>query len=118
MSRCSKIAAPSASLDNLVGAQQERFGDHQAERLSGREIEDELEFGGLLDRDVAGLCAPQNLVPISSGLSSWTRWRPFTVTSVWFGQARQSSRCRPTRIDPGSALIKSFGTSVSASQAA
>ena len=40
-------------------------------------------------------------------LSSWTKWRPFTLTSVWFGQARQSSRCRPTRIDPGSALIKS-----------
>src|SRR5215471_17282285 len=39
--------------------------------------------------------------PISWGLSSWRKWRPFTVTSVWFNQARQSSRCLPTRIEPG-----------------
>ena len=48
--------------------------------------------------------------PISSGLSSWTKWRPLTVTSVWLGQVRQTSRWRPTRMEPGSALTKSFGT--------
>ena len=30
--------------------------------------------------------------PISSGESSCRKCRPFTVTSVWFGQARQTSR--------------------------
>ena len=34
------------------------------------------------------------------------------MTSVWLGQARQTSRWRPTRIEPGSALMNSFGTSL------
>src|SRR5262244_809066 len=55
--------------------------------------------------------------PISWGLSCCRKWRPFTVTSVWFNQARQSSRCLPTRIEPGSALMNSLGTSAEASQA-
>ena len=56
-------------------------------------------------------------VPISSGLSSCRKCRPLTVISVWFGQRRQTSRWRPVRIEPGSALMKSFGTSDLASQA-
>jgi hypothetical protein len=42
----------------------------------------------------------------------------WTVISVWFGQARQNSRCAPTRIAPGSALTKSFGTWLRESQSA
>ncbi len=30
--------------------------------------------------------------PIWSGESSWTKWTPSTVTSVWLGQVRQNSR--------------------------
>ena len=57
------ISLPSSSLlDHLVGAQQERFGDCQAERLGSREIEDELEFGGLFDWDIARFRATENLV--------------------------------------------------------
>jgi hypothetical protein len=33
--------------DNLVGAQQERFRDREAERLGGRQIDDEIELGRL-----------------------------------------------------------------------
>ena len=48
--------------DHLVGAEQERFRDCQPEGLGGRQIDDEIESGRLLDRDVGGLCAAQNLV--------------------------------------------------------
>ena len=34
----------------------------EAERLSGLEVDDELELGRLFDRNVSGLCAVQNLV--------------------------------------------------------
>src|SRR3546814_3288537 len=47
--------------------------------------------------------------PISSGLSSWMKWAPATVISVWFGHVRQKSRIRPVVKDPGSALMKRFG---------
>ena len=48
--------------DHLVGAQQERFGDSQAERLGGGEVDDEIEFSRLLDREVARLRPAQDLV--------------------------------------------------------
>jgi hypothetical protein len=48
--------------DHLVGARQERLRDRQAERLCGGQIEDEIELGRLLDRNVARLCSMQNLV--------------------------------------------------------
>jgi hypothetical protein len=56
--------------------------------------------------------------PISSGESSCTKWLPATVTSVWFGQLRQNSRCAPVRIAPGSAFTNSFGIGECASQSA
>src|SRR6266571_8688333 len=43
------------SFDHLVGAQQERFGDSQAQRLGGRQINGEVELGRLLDRNFARL---------------------------------------------------------------
>src|SRR6516162_10934973 len=52
----------SCSFDHLVGAQQERLRNGQAECLGGREIDDKLESGWLLDRNITGLCATQNLV--------------------------------------------------------
>ena len=48
--------------DHLVGAREQRGGHVEAERLGGREINDEIEFGRLLNRDIAGLGAAQNLV--------------------------------------------------------
>jgi len=53
--------------NDLVRAQQERLRDCQPERLGGRQIDDEIEFGRLLDRDVARLRPAQNLVDIVGG---------------------------------------------------
>src|SRR4051812_8433297 len=50
------------SFDHLVGAQEERLRDRQSECLGGSKIEDELELGRLLDREVGRLCPAQNLV--------------------------------------------------------
>src|SRR6516165_1129075 len=43
------FALRGALLDNLVGRRQQRFGDGEAERLGGVEIDDQLELGRQLD---------------------------------------------------------------------
>jgi hypothetical protein len=43
------------SLNQLVGAQQQCFGNFQSKRLGGGGVDDEIELGRLLDRDVARL---------------------------------------------------------------
>ena len=48
--------------DNLVSAQQECLRDCQPEGLRSLEIDDEFELGWLLNREVGGLCALENLV--------------------------------------------------------
>jgi hypothetical protein len=48
-------AANQHAIRSLVGADQERFGEGQAERLGGLEINDQLEFAWLLDRQVGQL---------------------------------------------------------------
>ena len=40
----------SCSLDDLVGAGEKRWRHRQAERLRGLQVDDQREFGGLLDR--------------------------------------------------------------------
>src|ERR1700730_959149 len=50
------------SLDHLVSAREQLRRHGEAERLRSDQIDDELEFGWLLDRDVGGLRPPQNLV--------------------------------------------------------
>jgi len=64
------------SFNHLVGAQQERLRDRQAKRLGGIQIDDEIEFGRLLDRDVAWLGPSQNLVNIVCGTAE-------QVEEVW-----------------------------------
>jgi hypothetical protein len=56
-----------ASFDHLVGAQQERLWDFEVEGLCGGQIDDEIEFGWLLDWDVARLRPAQNLVSNVAG---------------------------------------------------
>src|SRR5262249_49875329 len=54
-----------ASLDHLVG---ERW-DLEAERFGGLEIDDQLEFRGLCDRQVGGLFTFENATRVKSDLS-------------------------------------------------
>jgi hypothetical protein len=43
-------------LDHLVGADEDRGQDREAERLSGLEIDGQLKFGRLFDRQISWLC--------------------------------------------------------------
>src|SRR5436305_15225109 len=54
-------------LDHLVGAGEQRRWHLDAERLRGREIDDEIELGRLLDRKLARLGTAQNLIDIIGG---------------------------------------------------
>jgi len=45
----------SRSFDHLVGAGEEGRWDGEAERLGGREVNNEIEFGGLFDRNISWL---------------------------------------------------------------
>ena len=55
-----------SSFDHLVGAGEERRGHFEAERLGGLQIDDQLEFVGPVDRDVARLGPVEDLVHINS----------------------------------------------------
>src|SRR3954447_11401185 len=50
-----------ALLDNLVGARQHRLRHSEAERLRGLEIDDQLENRRLVDRQIGGLGALEDL---------------------------------------------------------
>jgi hypothetical protein len=49
-----------ALFDHLVGERQQFVGHFKAERLRGSEIDHEVKFGGLLDRQVRWLLAFEN----------------------------------------------------------
>src|SRR5215831_18318493 len=49
------------SLDDLVGSQQNRLRDRQAERPGGLKVDDQLEGRRLLDRQIGGLGALEDL---------------------------------------------------------
>ena len=53
--------------DHLVGAGEQGWWNGEAERLRSLEIDDQLEFGWLLDRQVARLGAFQNFIHIRRG---------------------------------------------------
>jgi len=66
----------------FVGADNQRWGDDQAERPGGLEINDQLEFSGSLYRQVAGTGTFQDFVNVSRSTPeqveallsvSWTR---------------------------------------------
>jgi len=64
------------SFNHLVSAQKEGFRDFQPDCPGRRIIDDEVEFGRPLDRNVAWLRPPQNLVDIVGGT-------PEQVGKVW-----------------------------------
>src|SRR5215472_17518408 len=63
------IGGRAASFDHLVGAQQNRCRQLEAERLSGFEIDDKLYFGRLLDWKIGGLSTVEYLPCENTGLS-------------------------------------------------
>src|SRR5262245_56934315 len=54
------------SLDHLVDATNQRQRDAEAERLGGRHVDDELDFGRLPDRQLGGFLAFENSACIDS----------------------------------------------------
>jgi hypothetical protein len=57
------------SADDLGRMEENGWGDREAEGVGGREVDDQLERGGLLHGEIRGLGAFQDLVDIGSGLA-------------------------------------------------
>src|SRR5215510_2406114 len=57
------------SLDDLVCPRQQRRRDRQPERFGGLEVDDQLELGGLLDREIGGFGSSEDLVDVARGAS-------------------------------------------------
>src|SRR5262245_28749179 len=76
--------ATSISLDHPIGTDEEGWQDLDAEGLGHFQIDDQLEYRRLLDREVGGFCAFQNLVhpPLISETASSRRRRVFAVDLI------------------------------------
>jgi hypothetical protein len=61
--------AGGASLDHLVGAGEKRLRYGEAQRLSGFEIDDQVELGWLVDRQITGFGSRQYSADVGSGLA-------------------------------------------------
>ena len=59
--------APRASLDHLIRAKQQPLRNGEAERVRSLQIDHELEFGWLLDRQVTGIRALEDSIDIGGG---------------------------------------------------
>jgi hypothetical protein len=63
------MMANGPSLDHLVGARKQRRWHVEAERLGGREVDHELKFGRLHDRQLRGLGTFEDFAGIDASLA-------------------------------------------------
>ena len=70
MLRQQQLTEPAvASFNHLIGAGEERGWDRETERAGRIEIDDKLEFGGRLDREVTDLLSAQDAIYVGCCLS-------------------------------------------------
>src|SRR6266566_3469161 len=69
-------ASPFRSFDHLVGEREQLVGNFEAERLSGVQIDDEVELSRLLDRKISRLRSAQNFIDVVGS-------EPEKVGDVW-----------------------------------
>src|SRR5262249_57477082 len=69
------FAPPSrfTSLDHLVGAADQRQRNGKAEGLGSFQVDDQLDFGGLLDRQIGGFFSLWNLGGVAPRPPGWFR---------------------------------------------
>ena len=58
------IDSPPALADDLIRLEEQDWGDRQAQRLSGLEVDREFVAHGLLHRELSGLGPVQNFVDV------------------------------------------------------
>jgi len=76
--------SPAASFDHLVCGGEHRRRHREAEHFGGFQINDQLKFGRLLNRQVTGLLAPEGAVDVGSRT-------PIKVVIIWIGAGRPMS---------------------------
>src|SRR5262249_6617592 len=98
------------SPDELVRSDEEGLWDGKSKGLSGLEVDDELELGGLLDREISGLGPFENLVyvdgrPPHSVGDAW----PIRQETARLGELTQPAHHRqpaPDRVVRNSCSVK------------
>src|SRR5205809_3475308 len=71
--QCDGASSATRSFDHLVGAGEQRWRNFEAERPGRLQVDDELEFGGLQDREVCGLGALEDLTGVGADLTKHVR---------------------------------------------
>jgi hypothetical protein len=95
-----------SSAEHLIRLEEERWGDDQAEHLRRLEVDDQLEGGGLLHRQVGGLGALEDLVDIGGATVQLATvfpvlQEPPASANPAHGVARGSRRFRSFEVEDG-----------------